>query len=103
MGMLMRRHYSNTVNNTETISPSIQHMAAGATEQVAPKPLSVEEKAEIKEDKPEEKKITRAEIQKMNVATVRAYAESQGIEGANEKSGAELKRILFDKLFEESE
>ena len=40
---------------------------------------------------------------KMNVAQVRAYAEEQGIKGANAMSGAELKRILGDKLFEESE
>lgn len=91
--MLMRRHY-------DTFS-----MAAGATEQVAPKPTHDKEikKPEVKETKPEEKKITRADIMKMNVATVRAYAETQGIEGANAMSGAELKRILGDKLFEESE
>ena len=50
-----------------------------------------------------EKKITRSDIMKMNVATVRAYAEQQGIKGANAMSGAELKRILGDKLFEETE
>lgn len=89
MGMLMRRHYDN--------------MAEGATEKVAPKPTHIENKTpEVKEDKPE-KKITRADVMKMNVATVRAYAKEQGIEDADEKSGAELKRILVDKLFEESE
>ena len=86
---------------------SKKNMAAGATEQVAPKPTPiVKETEEIKpevETKEEEKKITRSDIMKMNVATVRAYAESQGIEGANAMSGAELKRILGNKLFEESE
>ena len=76
--------------------------AAGATEQVAPKPNLVK-KPEVKEEKPEEKKITKGDIMKMNVATVRAYAESQGVENVSEKSGAELKRILCDKMFEESE
>ena len=90
MGMLLRRHYADNTNT---------NMAEGATNKVAPKPTPIE----VKEDKPEEKKITRQDIQKMNVATVRAYAESQGIEDVNEKSGAELKRILFDKMFDESE
>lgn len=70
------------------------------------KPTHTEEtKPEVKKEKPVEKKpkITRSDIMKMNVATVRAYAEEQGIEGANAMSGAELKRILGDKLFEESE
>lgn len=95
MSMLLRRHYANT--NTD--------MAAGATQKVAPKPnpqKDAEETKPTKNPEPEEKKITRADIMKMNVATVRAYAESQGIKGANAMSGAELKRILGNKLFEES-
>lgn len=94
--MLLRRYYDNT--------------AEGATnnKKVAPKPTHIEEKIvtpenKIKEEKPEEKKITQQDIMKMNVATVRAYAKEQGIEDADEKSGAELKRILIDRLFEESE
>lgn len=91
MSMLLRRHYDN-------------NMAEGATKKVAPKPTpKTEPEPVVKEDKPEQKKITKADIMKMNVATVRAYAESQGIEGANAMSGAELKRILGNKLFEESE
>jgi len=89
--MLLRRHYEN-------------NKAAGATQEVAPKPVIEEAKPEVKvEEKPEEKKLTRSEIMKMNVSEVRAYAEKQGIKGANAKSGAELKRILGDRLFEESE
>lgn len=89
MGMLLRRHHDD-------------NMAEGATSKVAPKPTPKETKPVVKEQ-PEEKIITRSDIMKMNVATVRAYAESQGIEGANAMSGAELKRILGNKLFEESE
>lgn len=73
--------------------------AAGATQQVAPKPTPVKEPEVDKE----ETAITKADIMKMNVATVRAYAKEQGIEDVDDKSGAELKRILVDKLFEESE
>lgn len=81
--------------------------AAGATDKVAPKPTSptapkAEEKVKNKPEK-EERKVTRQEIMKMNVATVRAFAETQGIKNVDDKSGAELKRILVDKLFEESE
>ena len=88
--MLLRRHYEN-------------NKAAGATKEVAPKPVIEEVKSEVKKEKPAEKKLTRSEIMKMNVSEVRAYAEKQGIEGASAMSGAELKRILGDKLFEESE
>lgn len=83
--------------------------AAGATEKVAPKPTPIEkveeekEKPEVNEKEEKKIKVTRSDIMKMNVATVRAYAETQGIEGANAMSGAELKRILGNKLFEESE
>ncbi len=78
-----------------------KNMAAGATEKVAPKPIP---KA-VDEVKPEveEKQVTRADIMKMNATKVKAFAKEQGIEDADEKSGAELKRILVDKMFEESE
>lgn len=93
--MLLRRHHND-------------NMAAGATEKVAPKPNLPKEVKPVVENtaveaEPEEKKITRSDIMKMNVATVRAYAETQGIKGANAMSGAELKRILGNKLFEESD
>ena len=84
----------------------IQKNEAASGANTAPsKPTPVkEEKPEPKvKEKPAEKKVTRADIMKMNVATVRAYAEKQGIEGANAMSGAELKRILGDKLFDETE
>ena len=81
-----------------------RNKAASGANTAPSKPTHTEEiKPEVKKDKPEEKKVTRADIMKMNVATVRAYAEEQGIEGANAMSGAELKRILGNKLFEESE
>ena len=90
MGMLLRRRL---INNT----------AKGATtlEAVAPTPTHVEEPKPEKEIKDNPKKVTRVDIMKMNVATVRAYAEDQGIEGANAMSGAELKRILVNRMFEE--
>ena len=74
--------------------------AEGATQEVAPEPIheEVETKVVVEEKAP---KMTRADIMKMNVATVRAYAEEQGIEGAPAMSGAELKRILVNRLFEE--
>lgn len=87
--MLMRRHYGN--NKVER---------ATAKKTVASKPIPVEKKPVVKE---EPVKVTRQDIMKMNVATVRAYAETQGIEGANAMSGAELKRKLVNKMIEESE
>lgn len=77
---------------------------AAATKEVAPKPVSKEpEVVEAKQAEPEPKKVTRAEIMKMNVSAVRAYAMEQGIEGANAISGAELKRMLVNKMFEDEE
>lgn len=78
-----------------------QNKAAGATKQVAPKPTP----EAVKEETPkvEEKQVTRADIMKMNAATVKAFAKEQGLDDVDEKSGAEVKRILIDKMFEESE
>ena len=78
--------------------------AKEAAQKAASKPAPKEEpKPEVKQEEPKEevKAITRAEIMKMNVSTVRAYATEQGIEGANAMSGAELKRILVNKMIEE--
>ena len=91
MGMLLRRRLDNV-------------KATGATTlaEVAPKPIPVVEEAKpVEKKKP--RKVSRQDIMKMNVATVRAYAEEQGVEGANAMSGAELKRLLVNKMFEESE
>ena len=90
MGMLLRRR--------------LDHKATGATtlEAVAPTPTH-EPKVEVAKETKKPKKANRNEIMRMNVATIRAYAEEQGIEGASAMSGAELKRILINQLFEESE
>lgn len=89
MGMLLHRHY-------------VENKAKGATAKkaVAPAPKPVKEKPVVKEE-PQKAKVTRQDIMRMNVATIRAYAAEQGIEGANAMSGAELKRILVNKMFEE--
>lgn len=95
MGMLLyMMEQQNKENNKK---------AAGVAKQATPKPVSKKEpekKVEV-EVAQETKKPTRMEIMRMNVATVREYAESQGIENANTMSGAELKRILVNKMFEE--
>lgn len=90
MGMLLRRRLTNNA-------------AKGATtlEAVAPTPTHEEEVKKVEVVKEKAPKVTRGDIMKMNVATVRAYAEEQGIEGASTMSGAELKRILVNRLFEE--
>ena len=77
-----------------------QTQAQGAAKKAAPKPVvETEKKPEKKQE--DAKKPSRVEIMRMNVATVREYATKQGIEGANAMSGAELKRILVNKMFEE--
>ena len=91
MGMLLRRYHNR--DNSEV---------AGVTEQVAPKTVEVADV--VDEQTPEvedEKSISRTEIMRMNVAEVRKFAKGQGIEDVEEKSGAELKRLLCDKLLSE--
>lgn len=91
MGMLLRRYHNR--DNSQV---------AGVTEQVAPKTVEVADV--VDEQTPEvedEISITRTEIMRMNVAEVRKFAKGQGIEDVEEKSGAELKRLLCDKLLSE--
>ena len=97
MGMLL---YMMEQQNKENKN----NKAVGVAKQATPKPVTKKEpeKKVVQETKkPEIKKPSRVEIMRMNVATVREYAESQGIENANTMSGAELKRILVNKMFEE--
>ena len=89
MGMLLKRKRNDRAEGVTTLQA------------VAPQPTHTE--VQVEQEKPENKKPSRVDIMKMNVATVRAYAEEQGIEGADAMSGAELKRILVNKMFEESE
>lgn len=94
MGMLLKRRlYENKAEGS----------TATTLDAVAPQPTHEEEKVVKAKDEPRKKttKASRQEIMKMNVATVRAYAQEQGIEGASAMSGAELKRILVNKLFDE--
>ena len=96
MGMLLYMMEQQNKDNRN-------NKAAGVAKPATPKPVSKKEpekKVEV-EVAQETKKPTRMEIMRMNVATVREYAESQGIENANTMSGAELKRILVNKMFEE--
>ena len=97
MGMLLYMMEQQNKDNRN-------NKAAGVAKSATPKPVSKKEpeKKVVQETKkPEIKKPSRVEIMRMNVATVREYAESQGIENANTMSGAELKRILVNKMFEE--
>lgn len=89
--MLLRRHHTAESNKV-----------AGVTEKVAPK--TVNEPVEVQNDTPEveeTKELSRTEINRLTVVEARKYAESKGIEDVEEKSGAELKRILCDMLFSE--
>ena len=94
MGMMLRRrHETNKSNSQSKGVTTLQDV------NVTPKP--VEDKKAVSEPEAKKNKVTRNDIMKMNVAQVRAYAETQGIKGANAISGAELKRQLCDKMFEE--
>ena len=97
MGMLLYMMEQQNKDNRN-------NKAAGVAKPATPKPVlkkEPEKKVVQETKKPEIKKPSRVEIMRMNVATVREYAESQGIENANTMSGAELKRILVNKMFEE--
>ena len=91
MGMLLRRYHNR--DNSEV---------AGVTEQVAPKTVEVADVVDEQTPEVEDKvEISRTEIMRMNVAEVRKFAKGQGIEDVEEKSGAELKRLLCYKLLSE--
>ena len=98
MGMLLRRRLDDVkakgATTLEAVAPSPSHDI-----EVEVKPKKPEKEV-VKEKKPA-KKVSRVDIMRMNVAAVRAYAEEQGIEGASAMSGAELKRILVNKMFDE--
>ena len=97
MGMMLRRRHD--INKSQAQAQG--NSGVTTLQDVTPKPAPAEVKVnEKKESKP---KVTRQDIMKMNVAQVRAYAETQGIKGANAISGAELKRQLIDKMFEDEE
>lgn len=96
--MLLRRRLDNV--NKAKGATTLEEVAPMPTHNKEKEKVTEEPKVEVVKEEPK-KKANRNDIMRMNVATVRAYAEEQGIEGASAMSGAELKRILVNKLFEE--
>lgn len=46
----------------------------------------------------EEKKITKTDIHRMPVEELRKLAEEQGIDGVEEMNGADIKKLLLEKI-----
>ena len=53
---------------------------------------------EVKEAIPEETAYTKTEINRMSTADLQKLAAEHGVSGAEEISGAELKKILIEKF-----
>lgn len=53
---------------------------------------------EVKEENPEETAYTKTEINRMSTADLQKLAAEHGVSGAEEISGAELKKILIEKF-----
>jgi hypothetical protein len=53
---------------------------------------------EVKEEIPEETAYTKKEINRMSTADLQKLAAEHGVSGAEEISGAELKKILIEKF-----
>ena len=53
---------------------------------------------ELKEEIPEETAYTKTEINRMSTADLQKLAAEHGVSGAEEISGAELKKILIEKF-----
>lgn len=53
---------------------------------------------EVKEEIPEETAYTKTEINRMSTADLQKLAAEHGVVGAEEISGAELKKILIEKF-----
>ena len=60
-----------------------------------PAGAEVPQEINIKEEK-QEKKYTKTEISRMNVAELKELAIEIGVENASETSGSELKKILIE-------
>ena len=52
----------------------------------------------VKEEIPEETAYTKTEINRMSTADLQKLAAEHGVSGAEEISGAELKKILIEKF-----
>lgn len=59
-------------------------------------PADFMKKQEIPEQ--EEKKITKTDIHRMPVEELRKLAEEQGIEGSEYLNGADIKKLLIEKM-----
>lgn len=57
-----------------------------------------ETKTVVKEEVPETTGYTKTEINRMSTADLQKLAAEQGVAGAEEISGAELKKILIEKF-----
>ena len=57
-----------------------------------------ETSTEVKEEIPEETVYTKTEINRMSTADLQKLAAEHGVSGAEEISGAELKKILIEKF-----
>lgn len=53
---------------------------------------------EVKNEIPEETAYTKTEINRMSTADLQKLAAEHGVSGAEEISGAELKKILIEKF-----
>ena len=53
---------------------------------------------EVKEEIPDETAYTKTEINRMSTADLQKLAAEHGVAGAEEISGAELKKILIEKF-----
>lgn len=53
---------------------------------------------EVKEEIPKETAYTKTEINRMSTADLQKLAAEHGVSGAEEISGAELKKILIEKF-----
>lgn len=47
---------------------------------------------------PEEKTYTKTEINRMSTAELKTFAKEQEVENADDMTGAELKKVLIEKL-----
>jgi hypothetical protein len=87
MGMMTR--HNNRVRAAEKAVLAKKRVASVSTEEI-----KEESKVETKPDK----FYTKTDINSMKVADLRKLATEQGIEHADDISGAELKSILIEKM-----
>ena len=91
--MLLRRHKINAAKQSEEVTAdNVRQEAVYGDE------LKYEEEQDKFPAQPTSSSYTKTTINRMSTSDLQAFATEQGIDNAEELTGAELKKLLIEKL-----